>query len=169
LNLYSNQRFEFEFAFEFGTYILHISWSLSQTNDLSASVRTFFKKRTPCHLPLSPCKRASYHIYFVAIILSADKNDQNEYPSCGKAITTSDSTWENGCLLYLTMTDILSTSLLLLPLRRSCLSQLHCRFCICWQGGGAEEGPSPLTPNAPPWPLPLIVLRSAHRRRCRWH
>jgi hypothetical protein len=60
--------FEFEFAFEFGTYILHIPWSQSQTNDLSTSVRTFFKKRTPFHLPLSPCKRASYHTHFVVII-----------------------------------------------------------------------------------------------------
>ncbi len=100
LNLYSNWRFEFEFSFKLGTYILHIPWSQSQTNDLFASVRTFFKKRTPFHLPLSPCKRASYHTYFVAIILSADENDQNKYPSCGKAITTSDSIWENGPLFY---------------------------------------------------------------------
>jgi hypothetical protein len=34
------------------------------------------------------------------IILSADENDRNKYPSCGKAITTSDSTWENGPLFY---------------------------------------------------------------------
>jgi hypothetical protein len=73
-----------------------------------ASVRTLFKKRTPCHLPLSPCKRASYHTDFVAIILSTDENDQNKNPSCGKAITTSDSTWENSPLFYFTMTDILS-------------------------------------------------------------
>ncbi len=96
LNLYPNWPFEFEFAFEFRTYILHILWSRSQTeDDLSLSVRTFFKKRTPFHLLLSPCKRASYHTYFVAIILSADENDQNKYPLCGKAITTSDSVWKN--------------------------------------------------------------------------
>jgi hypothetical protein len=84
----------------FGTYILDIPWSWSQTNDLSVSVRTFFEKRTPFHLPLSPCKRASYHTHFVAIILSTDENDQNEYPLCGKAITTGDSIWENGPLFY---------------------------------------------------------------------
>ncbi len=30
----------------------------------------------------------------------ADENDQNEYPTCGKAITTSDSTCKNGPLFY---------------------------------------------------------------------
>ncbi len=34
------------------------------------------------------------------IILSADENDQNKYPLCCKAITTSDSTWENSPLFY---------------------------------------------------------------------
>ncbi len=88
LNLYSNWCFKFEFAFGFRTYILHTHWSRSQTNDLSADVRTFFEKRTSFHLPLSPCKRACYHTYFVAIILSADENDQNKYLLCGKAMTT---------------------------------------------------------------------------------
>ncbi len=46
LNLYPNWRFESEFAFEFGTCILHIPWSWSQTeDDLSASVGTFFEKK----------------------------------------------------------------------------------------------------------------------------
>ncbi len=100
LNLYSNQHFEFEFAFKFRTSILHTCWSWSQTNDLSTSVRTFFEKRTPFHLPLSPCKRASCHTYFFAIIISADENDWNKYTLCDKAMTTSDSIWENGPLFY---------------------------------------------------------------------
>jgi hypothetical protein len=95
LNFYSNCHFEFEFAFEFVTYILHIPWSWSQTNDLSVSVRTFFKKRNPFHLHHSPCKGASYYTHFVAIILSGDENDQNASPACGKAITTIDSILEN--------------------------------------------------------------------------
>jgi hypothetical protein len=63
LNLYSNQRFEFEFAFEFRTYILHTPWSWSQTNDLSASVRTFFKKQLPfIFLSLPAREQAIIHI-----------------------------------------------------------------------------------------------------------
>ncbi len=80
-----NWCFEFEFAFEFGTYILHIPWSRSETNDLSMSVRTFFENRTPCYLPLSPCKRD----IFCCHNFSAEENDRNASPACGKAITYS--------------------------------------------------------------------------------
>jgi hypothetical protein len=64
LNFYSNCCFEFEFASEFGTYILHIPWSQSQTNDLSASVRTFFKKKLP-FIFLSPPAREQAIIHIL--------------------------------------------------------------------------------------------------------
>ncbi len=64
LNFYSNWCFEFEFAFEFRTYILHIPWRWSQTNDLSPSVRTLFKKKLPViFLSLHAREQATIHIF----------------------------------------------------------------------------------------------------------
>jgi hypothetical protein len=114
-------------------------WSWSETNDLSASVRTFFEKRNPCHFPLSPCIRD--HTYYVAVILSADENDQNEYPLCCKAITTSDSTWEKGPLFYHNRYIIYIPPWL--------VGRSQTDGCHCSRGARAWEGMRPLPP-APP-------------------